>query len=172
MWTVVFQTRLALAAGVCTIAAGIWKSTEGKYWLLVLNGLALAALGLIFNGIFGFRINFRTFALLIILMAMSMGILELETAQTLRCQRDVTDGWFLGLAGAASVSFALAFFALGLGGIELEAGPAQTCIGWALTLVLAQSACWGLPHVCTAWVLLNPASIYTPQFSGVLIAPA
>jgi len=31
--------KLTLAAGVCTIAAGALTTTEGKRWLLVLNGL-------------------------------------------------------------------------------------------------------------------------------------
>lgn len=46
--TIVLLGRLALAAGVCTIAAGIWRSANGKSRLLVLNGLSLSALGLIF----------------------------------------------------------------------------------------------------------------------------
>jgi uncharacterized membrane protein HdeD (DUF308 family) len=124
--TLVFLGRLTLAAGACTIAACVGRPTKGECWLLMLNGLALGALGLIFNGLFGFEINFTTVALLIILMAMSIGILELITARTLRRQRHVADGWFLGLAGVASLGFALAFFALGFGWIKLEPGPAQT----------------------------------------------
>ena len=119
--TVVFLGKLILAAGACTIAAGIWRSTKGKCWLLVMNGLALSALGLI-HFFVSFRISFRTVALLIILMAMSIGILLLVTARTLRRQRHVADGWFLGLAGVASVGFALAFLALGFGWIKIEPG--------------------------------------------------
>src|SRR5438876_9248884 len=52
---VVFLGKLALASGACTIAAGIWRSTNGKSWLLVLNGLALGALGLIQYGFVRFR---------------------------------------------------------------------------------------------------------------------
>jgi uncharacterized membrane protein HdeD (DUF308 family) len=120
--TVVFLGMLALAAGACTIAAGIWRSTKGKCWLLVLNGLALSALGLIFYKLTHYRISFRTVALLIILMAMSIGILEFVTARILRRQRHVADGWFLGLAGVASVGFALTFFALGFRWIKIEPG--------------------------------------------------
>ena len=120
---VVFLSKLALAAGVCSIAAGIWRSAKGKCWLLALNGLALSALGLIFNlGVSGYRISFRTVALLVVVMAVSIGILELATARTLRRQRPVADEWFLGLVGAASVGFALAFFALGFRWIKLEPG--------------------------------------------------
>jgi uncharacterized membrane protein HdeD (DUF308 family) len=120
--TIVFLGKLALAAGACTIAAGIWRSTKGKCWLLVLNGLALSALGLICIYLVRFRISFRTVALLIILMALSIGIFELITARTLRRQRHVADGWFLGLAGVVSVGFALAFFALGFRWIKIEPG--------------------------------------------------
>ena len=120
--TIVFLGRLALAAGVCTIAAGIWRSTNGKSWLLVLNGLALSALGLILNGIFGFKISFRTIALLLIVMAMSIGIFELEIARTMRRLHRIADEWFFAVAGAASVGFALVFFAYGFGWIKLEPG--------------------------------------------------
>ncbi|HTT62582.1 MAG TPA: hypothetical protein VMG35_12095 [Bryobacteraceae bacterium] len=112
--TVVLLGELAMAAGACTIAAGLWRSQKGKCWLLVLNGLALGALGLIQYALVRFRISFLTIALLIILMAVSAGILDLVTARTLRRLRHAWDGWLLGLAGAASVGFALAFMALGL----------------------------------------------------------
>jgi hypothetical protein len=145
------------------IAAGLWRSTRGKSWFLVLNGLALSALGLILNGIFGFRISFRTIALLLVVMAMSIGIFELVIARALRRQRHIADEWFLGLAGAASVVFALAFLAFGFRWIELEPRPhadflwfgsyfgfsAICMLGLALrlhTLGLSQSGPWkGVP---------------------------
>src|ERR1700680_6580 len=71
--TVMRMGMLALAAGACTIAAGIWSSRKGKSWLLMLNGLAFGALGLILTGIFGSRIQFGTIALLVVVMAMSIG---------------------------------------------------------------------------------------------------
>lgn len=114
--------KLILAAGACAVAAGIWRSAEGKCRLLVLNGLALGALGLIYNFFFRYGISFLTVALLIILMAMSLGILELVTARTLRRQGHVADGWFLDLAGVASMAFALAFLALGLRWIKIAPG--------------------------------------------------
>ncbi len=121
--TVVFLGKVALAAGACTIAAGIWRSAQGKSWILVLNGLALGALGAIFDGIFGSRISFRTIALLLVIIAMSIGIFDWVIARALRRQRYVADEWFLGLAGAASVGFALVFFAFAFGWIKL--GPGQ-----------------------------------------------
>ena len=120
--SIAFLGELALAAGACTIAAGIWRSAKGKCWLLVLNGLALGALGLLFTGIFGSRIGLRTIAMLLVVMALSIGVLEFITARILRRQRHVVDEWVLGLAGASSVGFASAFLALGFGWIKLGAG--------------------------------------------------
>lgn len=117
---VVFLGKLALAAGACTIAAGIWRSVRGQCWLLVLNGLALSALGLIFYKLTHYRISLRTVELLFVVMAMSIGIHELVTARMLRRHR--ADEWFPSLAGAASVGFALAFFAVGFRWIKLDPG--------------------------------------------------
>jgi uncharacterized membrane protein HdeD (DUF308 family) len=114
--TVVHLGMLALAAGVSAAAAGIWSSRMGKAWLLVLNGLALTVLGLIFMFWRG-RLAFRTIALLIVVMAVSIGIFELTTARTLR--HPVPDKWFLSLTGIGSVSFALVFLALGFRWINL-----------------------------------------------------
>ena len=120
--SVVFVGKLALAAGACTIAAGIWRSAKDTSWLLVLNGLSLGVLGLVFNGVFGFRISFRTVALLIIMMAGSIGILELLSARNLRRQHYLTDGWALGFAGVASLGFALIFLVLGFGLVKIQPG--------------------------------------------------
>jgi uncharacterized membrane protein HdeD (DUF308 family) len=109
--------RLALAAGACTIAASIWRSAKGKSWLLVLNGVALSVYGLMALFWRG-PLSFRFFALLVVVMAMSFGILALAIARTLRgC---IADQWFFGLAGAASIGFALAFLALANRWIQLE----------------------------------------------------
>ena len=120
--TIAFLGELTLAAGACAIVAGIWRSTKGKCWLLVVNGIALGALGLIYYAFTHFRISFLTIALLIVLIAVSIGMLELFTARTLRQQRHVADGWFLSLAGAASFGFAFIFFSLGFRLIKLGPG--------------------------------------------------
>ena len=102
---VVFLGVLAVAAGACTVAAGIWSSGKGKWWLLFVDGFAVTAIGVTL--IFSNLIAFRAVTYLLILLAMVLGVVELVTAQALR--RHVPDEWFLGLAGAASAGFALAF---------------------------------------------------------------
>jgi uncharacterized membrane protein HdeD (DUF308 family) len=112
-----FVSRLAVAAGVCTIAAGIWRSAKGISWLLLASGLVLSAYGwipLFWRG----PLSFRFFALLLVVVAIAFGILALTIARTLRGR--VADEWFFGVAGAASVGFALAFLALAKNWIQLE----------------------------------------------------
>ena len=102
---VVFLGILAVAAGTCTIAAGIWGSTRSKWWLLFLDGLAIIAVGLTL--ILSSSITLRMVTHLLVILAMIIGVGELATARTLR--RHVSDEWFLALAGAASIGFAVAF---------------------------------------------------------------
>ena len=123
--TVVLLGELTVAAGACTLAAGLWRSGDGKSWLIVLNGLACIALGLVLTQT-GRPLAFRTVALLIVAMAISIGIYELLTARALHRQRPVAGRWLFGLAGVSSVGFAFAFLALGFGWIQLQSGPAQT----------------------------------------------
>jgi uncharacterized membrane protein HdeD (DUF308 family) len=119
---VVFLGELTLAAGVCTIAAGIWTSRWGESWLLILNGLALGALGLIFSGLFGHRIQFRTIALLLGVIAISIAIAQLLAARSLGSLHHLADEWFFGVAGAASIGFGFVFFAYAFRSIKLEPG--------------------------------------------------
>ena len=148
--------KLALAAGACTIAAGVFRSTSGKCWLLVVNGLALGALGLIQYAFVRFRISLLTIALLMILMAVSIGILELEIARILRRQRHVADGWFLALAGVCSLGFAFAFLALGLRWIQVE--PASH------TDLLWLGSYFGFTAICMLGVALRFHSRSEPMF--------
>lgn len=104
---------VALAAGVCTVAAGISNAREANSWLLVLNGLACSALGIMVALGASRPITFRSLALVIAVMAVSIGLYELVTAQTLRGHR--VDEWLLAAAGVVSVGFA---------GV---AGPLTTC---------------------------------------------
>ncbi len=120
--TVSLLGKIALAGGVCAMAAWIWRSASGRSWLLVLHGLALGALGLIQYALVRFRIRFLTVALLVILMAMSLAIVEWTTARGLWRRGHVAEGWFVALAGAVSVGFAFVFLALGFQWIEIVPG--------------------------------------------------
>ncbi|MGA3044056.1 MAG: DUF308 domain-containing protein [Bryobacteraceae bacterium] len=150
--TLVDMGMLALAAGVCTLAAATWSSRKGASWLLALNGLACTALGLLL----AFRtgpLAFRTIALLIVVMAMSAGIYELATARTLR--RHLRREWLLGAAGVASVGFALAFLAFVLRWIALDPeSPAQT-LHWL-------GSYFGFSAIC----MLGMALALTPTSTG------
>jgi uncharacterized membrane protein HdeD (DUF308 family) len=122
---------LALAAGICTIAASVWGSRKNNSWLLVLNGLACSSLGLLVTlGAIGATrpIAFRTIALVIVIMAMSIGLYELATARTLRGHP--IDEWLLGAAGVVSVGFAVAFLAFVLRWIKLDPSPSAQTFHW------------------------------------------
>jgi uncharacterized membrane protein HdeD (DUF308 family) len=117
---VLFLNRIALAAGVCTVAAGLWRPAKDQSWLLVINGVALSAYGVIplfWRGPLGFN----RLALLLIAMAITLGILALAIARA--SQRSAADEWFFGLAGAVSLGFAVAFLALVNRWIQLERRP-------------------------------------------------
>ncbi len=103
---------ITAAAGAATIAAGIWAVQKQGRWLLAISGAALAALGVIYWGFVDRRISFLLVALLVIIAASSIGVLELASA----------DGWFLKLAGVASFGFAAVLLALGLGWIKMAPG--------------------------------------------------
>lgn len=137
---IVFLGILALAAGVCTISAGIWNSSHGKWWLLALDGFALSAAGLIL--ILSHAITFRMVLHLLVILAMAIGVVELATARMLR--HHVPDEWFLGMAGAASVGFAMAF---------LWAKPEEA--GQALIWLGAYSAFTAICMLGLAWRLRN-----------------
>jgi uncharacterized membrane protein HdeD (DUF308 family) len=119
---------LALAAGVCTIAAAIWSSTKGISWFLMLNGLACSALGLLLNLGATRPVAFRTVALLIALMAASIAVHELAMARALR-GLPVRE-WLLAGAGVVSVGFAGVFFGFALGWIRLEPSPSGETFYW------------------------------------------
>ena len=131
---VVFLGRFTLAAGILTIAAGVSRSGKGNCWLLVLHGFALSALGVLFSGLAGNKISFRTVALLVMLMAVSIGILEVAAARAL--------GWILRPAGAISVAFVVPFLAIAYW-IKAQPGAYPDLFGWGLILVSPRCACLG-----------------------------
>lgn len=132
---------LMIAAGVCAIAAGIWNSRSSKSlpgWLFVLNGVASAALG----GIFVFwtgPLAFRTVALLIVVMAASLGVYELAAGRE----------WLIRGAGVISVGFALAFLGFVFRWIKLNpASPAQS-LDWLASY-------FGFSAICMLGLALWP----------------
>jgi len=118
----------ALAAGVCTIAAGIWNSKEVNSWLLVLNGLACGVLGTMV--LLGARrpVTFRSISSLIVVMALSIGIYELVASRKLR--RHLANQWLLAGAGVVSFAFAMVFLGFVLGWIRLSPSPSGQTFYW------------------------------------------
>jgi uncharacterized membrane protein HdeD (DUF308 family) len=110
---------LALAAGACAMAAGLWSSGRDHSWLLSLHGLALGAFGLIcvVSPLVRGPLSFRPVSLLFVVMAASLGALALEAAQTLRSSAG--ERWFLRVTGVASVGVAFSFLAAGLGLVRM-----------------------------------------------------
>lgn len=120
---VVLLGALTLTAGIFTIAHAILNALEGKRWLLVLNGLACSSLGLVLT--LATRVTFRTIALLIIGLALSLGGYELAKAGLLR--RDRAPEWLAGAAGIVSLGFAAVFLAFVFRWIKLNpTSPAQS----------------------------------------------
>jgi uncharacterized membrane protein HdeD (DUF308 family) len=118
---------LALTAGACAIAAGLWSVGKDHSWLLSLHGLALGAFGAIaVSPLVDAPLSFRPMSLLFTVMAASIGAFALETAQTQR--RGSRGRWFLIAAGAASIGFAFSFIAVGFFVRRLE--PPQIFFIW------------------------------------------
>jgi uncharacterized membrane protein HdeD (DUF308 family) len=124
---VAFLGNFTLAAGTLTIAAGILSLRDGKSWLLVMNGLACSALGLMLSFGASRAVTFRTIALFVVVMAVSIGVYELAMVRT---SRRVAGEWLLGTAGVVSVGFALVFLAFIMSWIKLEPSPSGQTFNW------------------------------------------
>lgn len=161
--TITLLGKLTLAAGACAISAGIARSANGKSWFLVLNGLALAALGFIQYAFIRYPISLLTVALLIVLMAIAIGILEMQIARTLRRQRHVMEGSLFAVAGVASACFALAFVALGFHWIKIEPGS-------HIDLLLL-GAYFGFSAICMLAMALRLRSQGLSQSRGAQVLP-
>lgn len=129
---------LTLAAGISTLAAGIWNLRKAtRSWLLVLNGLACSLLGTIFA--FWTRpLAFRSIALLIVVMALSIGTYELTIA---RVSRRVSDEWLLGAVGVISIFFASAFLAFVFRWITLQPGAPTQSLHWLASYFACSAVC-------------------------------
>ena len=113
------MSMLALAAGACAIAAGVWSSGRNHSWLLSLHGLALGSFGAIgLSPLVRGPLSFRPVSLLFVVMAASLGAFALGTVRSGAAER-----WILSLAGAVSIGFALSFVAVGFAWVSL--GPPQ-----------------------------------------------
>jgi len=130
---------LALAIGACTVAAGIWKLRKSNSWLLVLNGLVCSALGLLVRS--NRPIAFRTVALFIVVMAVSIGVYELAAARALR---GYVEEWLLDTAAIVSLGFALAFLAFVLRWLKLEPSPSAQTFNWL-------GSYFGFSAICMLW---------------------
>jgi len=119
---------VALTAGVCTVAAGIWNAREAYSWPLMLNGLGCSALGIMVAFGATRHITFRSLALVIAVMAVSIGVYEVTTAQKLRGHR--IDGWLLAAAGVVSVGFAGVFLGFVFGWVRLDPSPSPQTFHW------------------------------------------
>lgn len=153
--TVLLLGRLTMAAGVCTIAAGIWSLRKAASWLLVLNGLACCALGAIFAFWTG-SLAFRTVALVIVVMAVSLGSYEIATTRT---SRHVPDNWLFALAGAVSLGFAVAFLAFVFGWIKLQPESPLESLRWL-------GSYFGFSAICMLGLALRAHSL-RPSMNGI-----
>jgi hypothetical protein len=110
---------LAVAAGVCAIAAGVWSSGRDNSWLLSLHGLALGVVGLIaVSPLVKGPLSFRPVSMLFVVMSASIGAFTLRTVQ--RLPSGAPERWYLSAAGAASIGFAFSFIAVGFNWVRLR----------------------------------------------------
>lgn len=111
---------LALAAGTCATAAGVWSLGRYNSWLLSLHGLALGAFGMIgLSPLVRGPLGFRPVSLLFVVMSVSLGAFAFGAVQLLRS--GTAERWLLIVAGAGSIGFSFSFFAVGFGWIKLGA---------------------------------------------------
>ncbi|HEY6272915.1 MAG TPA: DUF308 domain-containing protein [Terriglobales bacterium] len=98
---------LAFAAGLCTITAAMRGAGTEKSYLLLCDGIAICVGGAVI--LFAPRLDLIWLIYAVAVFAITVGILELLLARTLR--RHVPDEWALALAGAGSFCFGVYFLA-------------------------------------------------------------
>jgi uncharacterized membrane protein HdeD (DUF308 family) len=136
---------LAVAAGACAIAVGIWNSGREASWLLSLHGLALGGFGLIaVSPIVRGPVSFRPVSVLFALMAASIGAFALTTARRLRPGGSTQ--WLLITAAAASMGFGFSFLAVGFKLVRL--GPPSAFFVW-------MSSYFGFCAIFMLWLALR-----------------
>ncbi len=145
--TVALMGIVALAAGACTSAAAFLTARRAGRWLLLQNGLACGALGLLIMLGANRAVAFRTLALAVAVMAASLGLYQLATARAFRGHP--ANQWLLGAAGLVSTGFALVFLAFALRWFPLDPSPSAQTFNW-LASYFAFSA------ICMAGLALDP----------------
>ena len=111
---------LAVAAGVCAMAAGLWSSGRDHSWLLALYGVALGTFGVIgLSPLVRGPLSFRPVSLLFVVMAVGVGVFALLTARRCSSARDTS---FFAVAGAVSIGFAFSFVVVGFRLVTLGPG--------------------------------------------------
>ena len=147
--TVAAMGLLALATGACTIAAGLWNISQAGSWLLVFNGIACVALGLLLNLGATRPVTFRSIACLIAVMALGLCLYELANART-QPQRPA-EKWLLAAAALVSFGFALGFLAFALRWFKLEPSPSAQTFNWL-------GCYFGFSAICMMGMALRPST--------------
>lgn len=142
--------RLTMTAGVCTVAAALWGARRAKSWLLALSGLALIALGTLLSGVLGPRIGLRAIALLILVMALALGLTQLEAARAMWRLHHVASGWLVAAAGIVLIGLALPLVAWGFRWVAVAPGASPE--------ILWMSLYFGFSAICMLALALNGGS--------------
>jgi len=96
---VVIFGLLALAAGICTIAASVRRAGKDKSHLLLWDGIAVCIGGLVI--VLAPKLELTWLVYIVAIWAVVVGVLELLIARSLR--RHIPDEWSLAFAGAGSL---------------------------------------------------------------------
>lgn len=130
---------LALAAGMCAIAAGLWSARRDSSWLLMLNGLGCSAFGAMVALGASRPVGFRSLALLVALAAASLGVFEGMAAR--RGRAHLAEEWLAGAAAVVSFAFAGVFLAFAVRWIRLEPSPSAQTFNWLGSYFAFNSIC-------------------------------
>lgn len=105
--TVVLLGQLALAAGLCSLTAALWRPARRWRWPMAADGAAMAGLGMLLCGIFGHAVAFRSIAGLIAVSALCSGLVLGLAAREAWNRNHL--GWGFGATGLASMGLGLLF---------------------------------------------------------------
>jgi uncharacterized membrane protein HdeD (DUF308 family) len=99
---VVIFALFAIATGVITIAAAVWRAGQGASWLLLADGIIVTTGGLVI--LISPALTLAHVILLIAVTSLLLGTLEIVAGFHLR--RHITDEWLFVSGGVISVAFA------------------------------------------------------------------